>query len=280
MFTQLLVCTDGSPYGETACEYGLFLAKALPARLTALHVLDVRVIEGPLLADVSGMIGAAEYFASMPNFRNLMEEKGRTVCQWFTAHAAEKGVEATCTVETGHPLHIILERHAGVDLLVLGQRGENEEFGRELVGSIAERVVRRAAVPCLVTPVSFKPITTILAATDGSPLAAKAVDAGADLAVRLGASLTVLSVAEKTDANTARKVAELAAEAARTRLPGVTPLVRDGNAAEAIVATAGEVKADLIVMGAHSHSRVREWFVGCTTLRILADSALPALLVR
>ena len=280
MFNKLLACTDGSPYGEAACEYGLYLAKALPARLSALHVLDIRMIEGPLLADVSGMIGAAEYFASMPNFRNLMAEKGNTVCQWFTKRAAETGLDAACTVETGHPLHVILEQHAGVNLLILGRRGENEEFGRELVGSIAERVVRRAAVPCLVTPARFQPVTTILAATDGSPLAAKAVDAGADLAARLGASLTVLSVAEKTDAISARQVAELAVEAAKTRLPGVTPLVRDGNAAEAIVAAADEVKADLIVMGAHSHSRVREWFVGCTTLRILADSALPALLVR
>ena len=280
MFTQLLACTDGSPYGETACDYGLFLAKALPARLTALHVLDIRVIEGPLLADVSGMIGAAEYFASMPNFRNLMQEKGRAVCEGFATRAAAAGVDAACTVETGHPLHTILERHTGTNLLILGRRGENEDFGGELIGSIAERVVRRAQVPCLVTPAHFKPVTAILTATDGSPLGSKAVDAGADLAARLGATLTVLSVAEKVDTATARRTAELAVEATRIRLPGATPLVREGNAAESIVAAAAEVKADLIVMGAHSHSRVREWFVGCTTLRILADSALPALFVR
>ena len=149
MFSQLLACSDGSPYGETACEYGLFLAKALPARLSALHVLDIRVIEGPLLADVSGMIGAAEYFASLPNFRNLMEEKGKAVCQWFSKRASETGVEATCTMETGHPLHAILERHIGVDLLILGQRGENEEFGRELVGS--EMCIRDSPGCCLLS---------------------------------------------------------------------------------------------------------------------------------
>ncbi len=280
MFTRLLACTDGSPYGETACEYGLFLAPSLKARLTALHVLDIRMIEGPLLADVSGMVGAVEYFASLPNFRTLMTEKGRSVCEWFSARAAAASVEASCRVETGHPLHVILDGQADNDLLILGRRGENESFGRELIGSIAERVVRRARVSCLVTPREFAAVTHVLAATDGSPLAVKAVETAAQCATSLGASLSVISVAEKVDADTARRTAEAAAATVRDRVPNATALTRSGQAADGIVAAAAETHANLIVMGAHSHSRLREWFVGCTTLRILADSALPALLVR
>ncbi len=57
-------------------------------------------------------------------------------------------------------------------------------------------------------------------------------------------------------------------------------ILTSGQAADAILAAATDEQCDLIVMGAHSHTRIREWFVGCTTLRVLADSSLPALLVR
>jgi len=45
MFQKLLVCTDGSPYGDVACQYGFQLAAAMKAKLSGLHVLDIRMIE-------------------------------------------------------------------------------------------------------------------------------------------------------------------------------------------------------------------------------------------
>lgn len=280
MFPRLLVCTDGSPYGETACDYALLLARALGSQLKALHVLDVRLIEGPLLADVSGMIGAAEYFASMPQFKELMSAKGQAVCDGFAAKAAGAAVKAECTVETGHPFHMIMTAEEACDLLILGRRGENESFGRDLIGSVTERIMRRARKTCLITPLTFKPVTHLLAATDGSMLADKAVQVAAQVASQLGAALTVLTVAEKIGLEAARHTAETAVERARAWLPGVAYRVKEGEAAEGIMDVAVGVNADLLVLGAHSHARVREWFVGCTTQRVLADSALPVLLVR
>jgi nucleotide-binding universal stress UspA family protein len=60
----------------------------------------------------------------------------------------------------------------------------------------------------------------------------------------------------------------------------VNAVVRSGIASDVILEVATDTHAGLIVMGAHSHTRIREWFVGCHTVRILADSAVPALLVR
>ena len=280
MITSLLACTDGSAYGESACDYGLYLAKALDAKLAALHVLDIRMIEGPLLADVSGAIGAAEYFASLPQFRNLMEEKGKAICQWFKARASTAGVNADCLVETGHPLHILLEKQTDADVLILGQRGENEQYGRELIGSIADRVIRRVHRPCLMVPSPFKPVTAVLACHDGTAISPKVVDMAADLALRLKAPLTVLTVADKMDRSAAQRLAEEGRQRAAASGCSATALVKDGIAADAIIDALSDLKCDLAVMGAHSHTRIREWFVGCTTLRVMADSSLPVLLVR
>ena len=43
---------------------------------------------------------------------------------------------------------------------------------------------------------------------------------------------------------------------------------------------AGEKHADLIVMGAYGHSRLREWLLGGTTRDLLAESKLPVLMVH
>ena len=82
MIKSILVCTDGSPHGDTACEY------AIPDRgsrraCSGLHVLDSRMLEGPLMADISGWIGAQPYGAQLQQFRELMEQKGEAVIRRF-----------------------------------------------------------------------------------------------------------------------------------------------------------------------------------------------------
>lgn len=280
MFQKILACTDGSACGDVACQYGFLLATALKARISGLHVLDIRMIEGPLLADISGAIGATEYFAGLPQFRTLMEAKGRAISQNFHALAQAAGVEAECGVEMGHPVHVILDHEASADLVILGQRGENERFGRELVGSVADRIIRRTLKPCLVTHSQFTPIRSLLAACDGSPISDKVATLAASLAKALEATLTVLTVEDKITPERTRVIADNACRTCQSEGCEPKVLVASGHAAEAILDHIAREKADLIVMGAHTHTRIRQWFIGCTTQKVLADSGIPALLVR
>ena len=280
MFQKLMVCTDGSPYGDVACQYGFVLAKAFGAKVSGLHVLDIRMIEGPLLADISGAMGATGYFAGLPQFRNLMEAKGEAVCENFRSLAKAAGMEADCAMEMGHPVHVILGQEADQDLLILGQRGENEKFGRELVGSVADRIIRRTTKPCLITHGQFAPLHTVMAACDGSPISETVASLAASVAKAVGASLTVLTVADKLSLDAAQVIADTAGQTCREA--GCVPkvVVANGHAAEAILDHIVHEKADMVVMGAHTHTRIRQWFVGCTTQKVLADSGIPALLVR
>lgn len=281
MITSLLACTDGSPYSNVACDYAFRIAKALAVSVTGIHVLDIRIIEGPLFADISGALGASNYYAGFASFRQLTEEKGKTIQDAFLDSAREAGVTASFILETGHPVHIILQNHSKSDLLVMGRCGENEAFGHELIGSITDRLIRKASISCLVTPSKPMPITRILAACDDSPIASSVATNAADLARRLGVPLCIVTVAADADHSKARQ-ALMAAEVAASKA-GCAPaktLLLDGDPADAILDAATNEHSDLVVMGAHSHTRIREWFVGCTALRVLADSALPALLVR
>ena len=75
---------------------------------------------------------------------------------------------------------------------------------------------------------------------------------------------------------------ELLAAATRLRAAGyrVTELLEPGHVDEVILATLQDTDADLLVMGAYGHSRIRELIIGSTTTTLLRSSAVPVLVIR
>lgn len=75
-----------------------------------------------------------------------------------------------------------------------------------------------------------------------------------------------------------------AVERCRTLLPAETPSIRTlcevQHPAAFILDSAAAVKADLIAMGTHDHSRVTEVFVGSVSHRILLHATVPTLIVK
>ena len=201
MIKSILVCTDGSPHGDVACEYAISLTQQLNARLLGLHVLDSRMLEGPLMADISGWVGAQPFGDQFQQFRELMEKKGETVIHAFNSRCEEAGVKAETWVKMGHPPKIILEEEARAELLIMGQKGEHAEWIGDMSGSIVERVVRHSVKPCMITPDTFRPISRIMAAYDGSVHASQALHEATELAQALKAELVILTVAETDDQN-------------------------------------------------------------------------------
>ncbi len=56
--------------------------------------------------------------------------------------------------------------------------------------------------------------------------------------------------------------------------------VRSGDVVEAILASAEEQAADLIVMGTHGRSGMWEWLTGSTTEQVMARSPVSVVVVR
>jgi len=46
MYQNILLCTDGSPAADAAAGYAIWFGKKLNARLRALYVTDIRLLEG------------------------------------------------------------------------------------------------------------------------------------------------------------------------------------------------------------------------------------------
>jgi nucleotide-binding universal stress UspA family protein len=75
-----------------------------------------------------------------------------------------------------------------------------------------------------------------------------------------------------------------AVERCRTLLPAETPSIRTlcevQHPAAFILDSAAAVKADLIAMGTHDHSRMTEVFAGSVSHRILLHATVPTLIVK
>jgi len=280
MIKSILACTDGSPHGDVACEYAMYLTRLLGARLLGLHVLDSRMLEGPLMADISGWIGAQPYGAQLQQFRELMEEKGNTIIRAFNSRCEAAGIKAEAFVKMGHPPKVILEEEARAELVVMGQKGEHAEWIGDMSGSIVEQVVRQSVKPCLVTPEAFRPISRILAAYDGSAHASQALREATELAQAIKAELVLLTVTENGDAKRADNISKDACDLVKAHGLQALNLVVKGKPSTAILENARDERCDLIVVGAYGHSRIREMIVGSTTAQIITKSTVPVMLVR
>ena len=144
----------------------------------------------------------------------------------------------------------------------------------------------------------------ILIATDGSEIATKALEHGLALAKRDNAPVTIvtatepwsaLDIAHETrqgrpdpighfeDIASAEANRILNDAAQRGSAQGVVSNrvhVKDQHPAEGIIATAKEVRCDLIVMGSHGRRGVSRLLLGSQAYEVLTHCKVPALIVR
>jgi nucleotide-binding universal stress UspA family protein len=280
MYQNILLCTDGSPAADVAGDYAVWFARELNARLRALYVTDVRLLEGPWIVDFSGAIGAQPYAALLPQLQQIQREKAATVLAAIERRCRDGGVACETTYETGSLTPVISAQEKDADMIVLGQRGEHAAWLAGALGSSVERVGRASAKPCLVTPDKFRQIQHMLIAYDGSEESNKALRAGIALAPALNAQVTITMVAalgaEDAAFDALHKAKQEATEAGVTA--NAEPL--HGDPETQILELKESIGADLIVMGAYGHTRIRELILGSTTSHVLRKSDVPVLLVR
>lgn len=140
----------------------------------------------------------------------------------------------------------------------------------------------------------------ILIATDGSELSTKGLDHGLKLAKQLGARVTVVTVTDmwaagalatagataiaEYDAAIRATVKDILAEAKRfadeTGVECETKHIPNRYAADAIVETAQDIGAELIVMASHGRRGIRKMLLGSQTTEVLTSSTVPVLVVR
>ncbi len=276
MFKKILVPTDGSDHATTGIRYAVAIAKRYGAVLHGLHIVDIKLLEGPFLRDISASLGTAPYVNYQGNIAMILEERGRAALDWFQDICEEAGVRSEVTLVTGIVPRCIIEHSELTDLIVMGRGGEHGQWLEGLAGSTTEAVVRRSHQPVLITSKDLFAADRFIIAYDGSPHAKRALHTAAQISVDWQMRCHVLVVAGKT-APALIKDAQSYLQSYEVDVDYVT---REGDPSETIIDYLEECRADLLVMGAYGHTKVRELVVGSTTAYAINHAPCPVLLLR
>ena len=272
--SNILIATDGSVYADAAVDCAAWLASRIGAQVTAAYVIDARRLTGHFIKHFSEIIGGNESEGFVVRVRDYYRAHGQEALKRAAAICERHGVNCRTQLQTGNVVKILAEASANVDLLVMGQRGEDEEYETGFLGSVAEKVVRRVDRPVLLTHLLFREFRRALLAFDGSASARRAMHALARLAVTLKMEVDAVELVGEGDPTTA--------------LTDVIHYFNDfpvhlsthylvGDTHALIIDHAKENNCDLLVMGAYDNKLVESWALGSTTEYLMHNSPVPVL---
>lgn len=164
------------------------------------------------------------------------------------------------------------------DLMILGQREEEDLLSGELPADFLPRVLVESGRPALILPYAGKIGTigrTVLVAWKETREAARAVSCALPWLKRAG-QVHVIGSGEGMDESLRSLQRYLTTQgvAATTHAGGP----EEGDVGNTLLSRAADLGADLLVMGSYGHSRAREWVLGGATRTILRTMTLPVLM--
>jgi len=141
---KILVPFDFSEHSEKALRWAVGIAQKWEAKISLLHVIPMFTYFPPTIGE--GSLNIPQFEASM---QKDMERKTKEV---VAKENKEGQLEIESKVKVGEPFSDIclMAEEEKVDLIVMGSHGRTG-FAHVLLGSVAERVVRHAPCPVLVT---------------------------------------------------------------------------------------------------------------------------------
>lgn len=278
MFKSILLAVDGSIYTDSVLQSGVALAKAVDAKIRVITVLDIRVFEWISAVGSDGFVPMVSSGTYQVESQKLLEEKCDKVLHKCSDILNKENVKFKTEKFAGAPAQIICEQARLADLLILGRRGEFARWDSKMVGATIDTVSRHCNKPILMALQQYKPIMRILVAYDGSSNSNRALQYAGYLGAGLKVPITVISV--NNDESLGRHYCEEAENYLKSYEAQVTTVVKSGNPDKEIPQYSKEFGADLLIIGAYGHSRIREAILGSTTQHILRLSTAAVLMIK
>ncbi len=284
---KILLSTDGSEYSEGAVREAIKLAKKCSSRLTAVSVVETN----PELETIA------------PQVTEQAERKARTQLEAVISRARLEGVDCESVVREGEDSYRLIVEEATKrqnTMIVMGRRGRTG-LQRLVMGSVTARVIGHAPCTVLVVPRAAEfECRHLLLATDGSTHGRAAAAEAIAMAKRLGSLLTVVAVVPSESMSPMDIVSsqmqreQIAAQELRAAEENVSTvkdaaakagiradgLIMGGKPPEAIIQTAKDKRADLIVLGSHGKTGVEKLLMGSVAERVIVLSSCPVLVVK
>jgi nucleotide-binding universal stress UspA family protein len=291
---KLILCpVDFSEFSIRAYHYALSLAEHYGAKVVAQHIVEL------------SRYPYADYVASTGDYAEFcraLREGGQQRLQAFVETHGHDAIRPELAVHEGTAPDCILsyaQKH-NADLIVMGTHGRRG-YDRVVLGSVTNRVMRRASCPVLAI---CKPqqessaeghewkhahhLRRILFCTDFSDNSERALTYALSATDEYDAELTLLHVLEEIrNPSKAQAAVATATEQLDKLIPPdvrkalkIKTAVRIGKPYQQIIEFAVGTQTDTIVMGVRGRGAVDLAVFGSTTYRVLQLGPCPVLAVH
>jgi nucleotide-binding universal stress UspA family protein len=270
---DLLVHVDNDAACSSRVDVAAALAAKHEAHLTGFHPMGWPRLPGYVEAELPASV--------LDEQRRQLEELARQAEARFHERARRRGIHGEWRVDTGDVVGITKLHARYADLTVVGQ-GIDLKGAPDDVAFLPEELVLGVGRPVLVVPRygTFDTVgERILVAWNGSREATRAVHDALPL-LKVAKQVTVLSIDPEGDTGDRMPSADIALHLARHGIPAerTSTLGLDIGVGDLLLSRAFDLGADLIVMGAYGHSRVREIVLGGATRHVLQHMTVPVLM--
>jgi nucleotide-binding universal stress UspA family protein len=284
---KLLLPLTGTEAGDAALATALLCARIWNAHVTALHVrVDSRDVaplagEGLSGAMIEEMMSATEKESSdrahavRTMFEKFVTDHDVTVSE---ARPGAPGATASFASITGREDDLVAQQARLADLTVV----PHPEAGEDISSSDAlHAVLFDSGRPVLIAPMVV-PTTIgkrICIAWNGTAESAAAV-LGALPWMQRAEAVRILTAEgyQRRGPAAPELAAYLAMHHVHAEVSTFTPV--DKDVGKGVLAAAMHFNADLLAMGAYSHSRLRQLILGGVTRSVLENSTLPVMMNR
>jgi nucleotide-binding universal stress UspA family protein len=211
--------------------------------------------------------------------RSFDEFRGRWSVALADSPPGPKGVTASFEERLGDDIEETIAQARFHDMLVLARGNDFTGLTPGAIGSILVGCGRPVLLAPPHVPGNLAP--TVAIAWKESAEAARAVTASMPM-LRMASRIFVLAAAEG-DRDPDRSVESAERLRNQLRWHGLTVEARNvvqggREVPDAVMQTARDVGADLLVMGGYGHSRIRELVLGGFTRHVIGEAPLPVLM--
>lgn len=269
-YKDILVHLNASSKRESRFDVAVDLAGKFDAHVTGLYVMTTPKIPHYIEAQIGDDI--------LQTQRKIIRAEADKAEKMFRERMERAGVRHECHVAEGDPVESFNLFARYTDLVIISQFDPDDEQ-QTMDPNFPDRIILSTGRPVLVVPyvgVSGPIGANVLVAWDASRQAARAVGdaipflAGAD-------KVSVLAVNPSNGGHGDIPGGDISLHLARhgIRAQAESITAQDMDPADILLSRASDEGADMIVMGAYGHRRLRELVLGGVTQHMLEHMTVP-----
>ncbi len=287
----ILVPLDGSQEAMAALQAAVVIGRKFKSHMDVLHVKPDARTAVPLLGE--GMSGAM-----IEEMITLAEQEGNERSQKahdqfdefcktnkisvFDRETEEPGPAASVTAGwlevTGREDEQVGRTARLADLIVVSRASDEGEFAS---GAVLNAALFESGRPVLLAPPKLKGRfgKTIAVAWNGSAESARAVSGALPFLKKAEKVYALTADTENTNQKVSNDLADFCAwHGIKAEPVGFSPAGH--SVGEAVLMECEKLSADMLVMGAYTHSRMRQLILGGLTDHVLHNATIPVLMAH